>query len=328
MVMGVVLLAIPAAAAGQDFPPGEYKGTTGQGRALKFAADPSGVHVFATRVKLSCRDGEKKSVRLWIPHMHLNLDATGGRFTYSRGGPGSDNAVRVAGTIAGTSGTGTLSRRKGACSSGTRPWTAVHSGAAQNGAGPHQHGTDPRFQAGNHAPYPATEQARPVHRRRAEALRRATVAEAGRFATVALADAAGYIADPKITSTAHPGLIHYRKNGPNFWGRVLEPRRPQALIFWCPSTGECVLAAFMYRAPGDDPSPPTYGGLLGWHRHGPRGNWMTHIWLTGSIASSLAQCGPFNALAAHNPLIVYEPYKPDVAGVDEPCPDTAGYVAP
>lgn len=28
---------------------------------------------------------------------------------------------------------------------------------------------------------------------------------------------------------------------------------------------------------------------------------------------------------AHNPLLAYERYRPDIPGVDEPCADTAGY---
>jgi hypothetical protein len=186
------------------------------------------------------------------------------------------------------------------------------------------HDSDPRLMAGNHAPYPPLELASARNRRRAEALRAATLAAAPRYATVALAEGKGYVADPTITPIYRPGIVHYRKNGPSFWGRVLEPRRPQALIFWCPPAGECSLVAFMYRVPADR-RPPTYGGILGWHRHGLRGTWMTHVWLTNDTRSSLAQCVPFNAVTAFNPLVVFEPYRADVPGIDEPCPDTAGY---
>ena len=324
VALALVLALPPAARASDDFAPGEYKGANAQGLAVKFAADPSGVHIFSTRLKLRCGDGEKRTQRVWIPHMHLNLDASGGQFAYERRRASRD-VLEVTGTLAGAVATGTVSRRKGPCASGIRTWTAVESGAG--GRGTHQHDMDPRLMAGNHAPYPALELASARNRRRAEALRLATIAAAPRYATVALAEHAGYIADPNITPVYRPGIVHYRKHGPSFWGRVLEPRRPQALIFWCPPAGECSLVAFMYRVPADR-RPPTYGGIIGWHRHGVRGTWMTHVWLTNDVTSSLAQCVPFNAVAAFNPLVAYERYRADIPGIDEPCPDTAGFAAP
>ena len=79
--LALALLAAPgAAAADDDFPPGEWKGTNGQDRAVKFAADPSGVHIFSTRLALTCAGGVKTTVRIWIPHIHLELEATPGQF--------------------------------------------------------------------------------------------------------------------------------------------------------------------------------------------------------------------------------------------------------
>lgn len=322
--LALALLAAPgAAAADDDFPPGEWKGTNGQDRAVKFAADPSGVHIFSTRLALTCAGGAKSTVRIWIPHIHLDLEATRGQFMYTRR-RGSDDVLRVTGILAGAIATGTVSRRKGRCRSGVRPWTAAHSGAGGPG---HDHHSDPNMRVGNHAPYPAVELASARNRRRADALRLATNAAAWRFATVALAESRGYIADPTITPVYRPGIVHFRKNRVHFWGRVLEPRRPQALIFWCPPAGECHLVALMYRAPPDS-RPPTYGGLIGWHRHSLKGTWMTHVWLTGDVGSALAQCVPFNAITAYNPLVAFEPYRADIPGLDEPCSDTAGLAAP
>jgi hypothetical protein len=59
-----------------------------------------------------------------------------------------------------------------------------------------------------------------------------------------------------------PGLVHMRKHATRFWGRVLDPRVPQSLLWWCSSAGEWTLVAFMFRAPGQA-TPPLYGGLLG-----------------------------------------------------------------
>ena len=55
---------------------------------------------------------------------------------------------------------------------------------------------------------------------------------------------------------------------------------------------------------------------------------MMHLWLTADTTPSLAQCAPFNALHARNPMLMWEPYRPDVPMIDEPCPDTAGLHGP
>jgi hypothetical protein len=179
-----------------------------------------------------------------------------------------------------------------------------------------------RLHVGNAAPYPAFHNARRGNRRKARALRLASLRSARRFDTLEEAARRGSVARADISPLYWPGLQHFRKHGTRVWGRVLNPRQPQALVFWCPSVGDCRLAAFMYRAPAK--APPTYGGLLGWHRHVGGRNWMTHVWLTADTATSLAQCAPFNALHERDPMLVWEPYTADVPMIDEPCPDTAG----
>jgi hypothetical protein len=318
----LLLLALPASAhADHVFVSGEYAGATnGQDRKLSFAADHSGVHVFSTRLRLSCAGGGKRTVRVSVPHVE-RLDDETGRFSFVRRA-GARVVLRLTGTLAATYARGTVARRNGRCS-GRRGWTAEHRGRGgahhhPPAAGGHPHGDEALMRAGNRAPYPAPERASAANRRRAERLRRATNGEAWRFASVALAEAAGYVSDPLISPVHRPGLVHYRRNGPYYWGRLLEPAAPQALVFWCPSAGGCALAAFMYRALRR-PLPPTYGHILGWHRHDPTAGWMTHVWLTGDVRTAFAQCAPFAALSAHNPALVHEPYEPDIPSLDEPC---------
>jgi hypothetical protein len=116
-----------------------------------------------------------------------------------------------------------------------------------------------------------------------------------RFDTPAKARRLGYRPDP--APPRRPGFTHFRKSGARFWGRVFDPRHPQALVFWCPSDGRCTLAAFMYRAPAGDP-PSTWGGLLQWHRHGMAAQdaWMTHLWLVPAVREAFATCAPMPAL--------------------------------
>jgi hypothetical protein len=190
---------------------------------------------------------------------------------------------------------------------------ASGSAAAQTDTGTHDHGM---FHMGNAAPYPQVREASRANRRKARRIRVATLRAAPRFDTVEEAARLGYVSNPELSPIYVPGLQHFRK--PRTRTRKLFPALPPALVFWCPSVGDCSLAAAMYRAK----DPPTYGGLLGWHRHFDHGRWMTHVWLTPSLHSTFAQCAPFNALHAHNPLLTWEPYRPDVPMIDEPCPDT------
>jgi hypothetical protein len=107
---------------------------------------------------------------------------------------------------------------------------------------------------------------------------------------------------------------------------MLDPTAPQAVIFWCDSKRMYTLVAFMYRAPGTM-LPPTFGGLLGWHKHYMMGTWMTHAWITYTTRSALATCAPFNALHARLG-IHYQRYIQDVMGIDSPCSDTKGLAQP
>jgi hypothetical protein len=188
------------------------------------------------------------------------------------------------------------------------------------------HAHDPSsgmLHVGNEAPYPAVAEASRAHRGKARRLRLGTLRAAPKFDAVQEAAQLGYVADPNLSPLYTPGLQHFRRNGVSSSGRRLYAPSPHALIFWCPSIGECRLAAFVYRVPPRG-RPPTYGGLLGWHRHAANYSWMTHVWLTGSTRTSLAQCAPFNALRDRDPLLIWEPYQPDVSIFDEPCPETVG----
>ena len=130
--------------------------------------------------------------------------------------------------------------------------------------------------------------------RRGRRLWRASRAAAHRYDTLAEARRLGYHAGRR---PFRPGFTHFRKRGMRFWGRVLDPRVPQALVFWCPARGRCTLAGLMFRAPGGMP-PSTWGDLLQWHRHGTRAQstWMTHVWLVSRLREAFATCAPLAAL--------------------------------
>jgi len=84
LAVALVLAAPAVGEADHVFSSGGFEGKLGHGRKLTFAADHSGVHAFSTRVKLSCRNGAKRTVRVSVPHIG-ELDNATGYFSYDRG---------------------------------------------------------------------------------------------------------------------------------------------------------------------------------------------------------------------------------------------------
>lgn len=159
--------------------------------------------------------------------------------------------------------------------------------------------------------------------RRAQRLHRIALATAHRFSTPARARARGYLmthgaigASGKTVPGACPRFWHMRINGARMWGRLLDPRHPQSLVFWCSSAGRFTLAAFMFR---DKPraKPPAFGGLIQWHKHAPRATWMSHLWLVPDIRDAWATCAPFSAFQALG-LFSYETFATSLH-LDMPC---------
>ena len=98
-----------------------------------------------------------------------------------------------------------------------------------------------------------------------------------------------------------PLLFHLRRDGYAKDKVILDPRRPESLVYWWPKQGSPVLVGFMFRAPLG--KPPAFGGnLMAWHSHTEDGrqgdNQMTHVWLTGDLRSALANCLPVEQLEA------------------------------
>jgi hypothetical protein len=168
---------------------------------------------------------------------------------------------------------------------------------------------------GNMQPYPNLKRAGPRNVRRAQRLKRRSLATAARFDTFAEARALGYV----IGSAHLPGFVHARKFGYGFWGKLLDPDAPQALVYWCPKSRHCTLTTYMFRAPAGRP-PSTWRKLLQWHRHGDRStSWMTHVWLVPKTRQAFATCAPWAALSMKYGIKQPRHYNHHVN--DEPCPD-------
>jgi hypothetical protein len=129
-----------------------------------------------------------------------------------------------------------------------------------------------------------------------------TRAGAVRFADEAAARATGYyqVAPPRN------GLAHYLNAGYTRDGRILDPERPESLIYLRMTDGSWTLVGVMYRMPSpDQPGPRVGGPLTAWHAHDnlctangrvvattttgtcTRGTWsrtpeMLHVWLVNN----------------------------------------------
>jgi hypothetical protein len=199
--------------------------------------------------------------------------------------------------------TGTWSAGRGKCSVTDQGFTA-HDGPGH-------------YVIGNQNPYAPDAITGPSpSARKLRKLQTRTATNARRWDTPDEAVALGY--KPTPAEEKCPGVIHYRRHGASFWGKVLNPAAPQALVYWCAGDSTRTLVAAMYRAPPDS-HPNTFGNLIQWHIHGGHGTWMTHVWLVPDPVAAFATCVPFPALGDAG--ISYEPYGVDIP-IDGPCPDT------
>jgi hypothetical protein len=174
---------------------------------------------------------------------------------------------------------------------------SAHADGHHGGAGEHQHddhtyGTPP-------GAYPVLARATRARRAQARRLWRASLRAAReRFPSYRAVWRLGYRRFNE--KWRKPLIFHMRRSSYDHDGRWLDPRRPESLVYWWPVRGKPVLVAFMYRYPAG--RRPRFGApLFGWHTHGPdTDNQMTHVWITRTLRTALANCLPVPALEAAN----------------------------
>ena len=177
------------------------------------------------------------------------------------------------------------------CATGTRTF-AAHAGGHEHSDGhkshtDHHSGTRP-------GEFPALASATPRQRKQARRLWLGTLRVAqdvfGDYQSALLQRYRRY-----PLRWPRPLLFHLRRRSYERDKAILDPRRPESLVYWWPKKGDPILLGFMYRAPLGRP-PVFAGNLLAWHSHtekGSRGdNQMTHVWLTRDLRSALANCLP------------------------------------
>jgi hypothetical protein len=91
-----------------------------------------------------------------------------------------------------------------------------------------------------------------------------TKAAAVRFDDLEVARAAGYYQ----AAAPRNGLVHYVNPRYNADGRILDPERPESLVYLRRTDGTSKLVGVLYRMPSpDQPGPRVGGPLTAWHAH-------------------------------------------------------------
>jgi hypothetical protein len=185
-------------------------------------------------------------------------------------------------------------------------------GAATPG---HTHGPNP----------PEVAAATPDERARAEALWKASVANAERWRDPAAAAAAGFRS--RDEDEAAPGrpvrFLHVPNPAWRADGRVLDPTRPETLVYWNGPGDRLTLVGVMYTAPRGASGPRVGGPITRWHDHEScrdpatgaklgrpvdgacpqgqvyrRSGEMLHVWFTDDLATAFARRPPLTAVRA------------------------------
>ena len=176
---------------------------------------------------------------------------------------------------------------------------------------------------GGHHSYPDLAAATPAARAKARRmLRRVNAVAARRFPTLAAAKAAGFTRYMVSEKVAEPGVFHLWSRRYNRDDRLLDPERPESLVYWKPPDRSAPrrLLAFMFRTkPG---RPPRFAGSIpSWHTHNPGGDKMTHVWLTGNdLRAAYANCLPKPELQRSLHPFVFDDVPID-GHESQPCPN-------
>jgi hypothetical protein len=192
---------------------------------------------------------------------------------------------------------------------------AAHADQAAATAAGHDHGQN----------LPDVAAATEAERARAEALWTASMAGAQRWRDPAAAAAAGF----RFPGNGAPEpqqrgrFLHVPNPAWRADGRVLDPTRPETLVYWRAPGDRLVLVGVMYTAARGAPGPTVGGPITRWHDHEScrdpatraklgrpvggacppgqvyrRSGEMMHVWFTGDLATAFARRAPVAALRA------------------------------
>jgi hypothetical protein len=153
---------------------------------------------------------------------------------------------------------------------------------------------------------------------------KASVAGAERWRDPGAAAAAGFrFRDGDAGPGRRPRFLHVPNPAWRADGRVLDPARPETLVYWNGPGGRLTLVGVMYTAARGAPGPAVGGPITRWHDHEScrdpvtranlgrpvdgacpqgqvyrRSGEMMHVWFTGDLATAFARRAPVAALRA------------------------------
>ena len=193
---------------------------------------------------------------------------------------------------------------------------AVAAGAAVGSGAP---GTPEHTHGPNLPPVAA---ASDDERARAEALWKASVAGAERWRDPAAAAAAGFRVKDEAGRGRPVRFLHVPNPAWRADGRVLDPARPETLVYWN-GPDRLTLVGVMYTAARGTHGPTVGGPITRWHTHEScrdpatraklgrpvdgacptgqvhrRSGEMMHVWFTDDLATAFARRPPLTALRA------------------------------
>jgi hypothetical protein len=174
---------------------------------------------------------------------------------------------------------------------------------------------------------PSVASASDGERARAEALWKASMAGAERWRDPAAAAAGGFrFRDEDGAGPGRPvRFLHVPNPAWRADGRVLDPARPETLVYWRGPGDRLTLVGVMYAAPRGAHGPTVGGPITRWHDHEScrdpatraklgrpvdgacpagqvyrRSGEMMHVWFTDDLATAFARRAPLAALRAAN----------------------------
>jgi hypothetical protein len=189
-------------------------------------------------------------------------------------------------------------------------------GADGSGTAEHAHGPN----------LPDVAAATADERARAEALWKASAANAERWRDPEAAEAAGFRFRDDEAGPGRPvRFLHMPNPSWRTDGRVLDPARPETLVYWTGPGGRLTLVGVMYTAARGASGPAVGGPITRWHDHEScrdpatraklgrpvdgacpdgqvfrRSGEMMHVWFTDDLTTAFARRAPLAALRAAN----------------------------
>jgi hypothetical protein len=147
--------------------------------------------------------------------------------------------------------------------------------------------------------------------------RRSKRAAKRRFPTVAAARGRGYRGRVRNVERPRPFFFHLKKPTNYHDGRELDPKHPEAVVYWYDPPRPMVLVGFMFRV-REGHEPRFARSVLPWHSHCDGWSVVMHTWFTDDLRSGVARRPPRPELATALNRDFGDPTPDSAAGCQPP----------